>query len=431
MTQPRRIAAVSVARRVCEERGWRLGDTCGYQIGLDHEHVSVDKTRICYVTTGVLLQKLINNNCLGVYTHIIVDEVHERTLDTDFVLLICKLHSYARTQAATKLKVVLMSATFDTSMFREYFAEPLETSMLVMSNSSAVNSYAASELVSQMPAPLVHVDSSTYRVHDVYWDQLVEFRTSCIKDYMEELFLKRYQSLYASYGFVDMDQLLNRTRLGAIREHNQFVYSSQHRDRVRSDKRAAYELMTSHMRQVKFDSHEPDMKGEAMLMVICLLRYFDDLDIKAVKESPDYYKDEDDDNDSSHVVTEDDEDKHSNLDAESQLKKKQSRSGEFEQRRRVRIINGMAEKRSSVLIFVPGMEFIKELQELLQRELPDNKLRILPLHSDIVLDQQKLVFEPSQPLMRKVIISTTIAESSITVPDVKVNISWEYFNHIL
>jgi hypothetical protein len=51
VTQPRRIAAVSVAQRVCNERSWDLGTVCGYQIGLDRKHMSPD-TRICYVTTG-------------------------------------------------------------------------------------------------------------------------------------------------------------------------------------------------------------------------------------------------------------------------------------------------------------------------------------------------------------------------------------------
>ena len=53
ITQPRRIAAVSVATRVCNERNWSLGTVCGYQIGLDRKHQSAD-TRICYVTTGIL-----------------------------------------------------------------------------------------------------------------------------------------------------------------------------------------------------------------------------------------------------------------------------------------------------------------------------------------------------------------------------------------
>ena len=80
VTQPRRIAAISVAKRVCSERGWELGGICGYQIGLDRDHVSED-TRITYCTTGVLLQKLIGPQAdenFEKYTHIILDEVHER-----------------------------------------------------------------------------------------------------------------------------------------------------------------------------------------------------------------------------------------------------------------------------------------------------------------------------------------------------------------
>jgi ATP-dependent RNA helicase TDRD9 len=100
ITQPRRIAAMSVAKRVCFERGYTLGTFCGYQIGLDRSTINLD-TRISYVTTGVLLQKLINSSKKGPqvdsfdhYTHIILDEVHERDLDTDFVMLVIKLKSY-------------------------------------------------------------------------------------------------------------------------------------------------------------------------------------------------------------------------------------------------------------------------------------------------------------------------------------------------
>lgn len=399
VTQPRRIAAVSVARRVCDERGWRLGDICGYQIGLDRVHLS-ENTRICYVTTGVLLQKLINNNC-GSYTHIIIDEVHERSLDTDFVLLVLKLQSYSR---QFKVKVVLMSATFDTSLFRQYFAEPLDMSMLV-----------AGDVVDHIPAPLIQIESCAYNVQEFYWDQLTDFRgSSPVTKYLQELYLTRYQSIYASIGYVEFDNLIGRQK-SSSRRADEFVYSSQYRDRIRADERAAFDFMAAQMRSVKFDFDEPDICGESMLMVACLLRYFDELDIKAVKESPDFY-----DVDNELLETSDDEE----VGNGNKPSIKSTTSGATEDkknRRRLRIINGQAEQRSSVLIFVPGMDQIKDVQEMLKRELPDNKLTILPLHSDIVIDQQKLVFEPSQPCWRKVIISTTIAESSITVPDVKVN----------
>lgn len=73
VTQPRRIAALSVAKRVAEERKWDLGTLVGYQIARDRK-VSED-TRITYMTTGVLMQKLIKEKSLGEYTHIILDEV--------------------------------------------------------------------------------------------------------------------------------------------------------------------------------------------------------------------------------------------------------------------------------------------------------------------------------------------------------------------
>lgn len=385
VTQPRRIAAVSVARRVCEERGWRLGEICGYQIGLDRVHQS-ENTRICYVTTGVLLQKLINNAC-SQYTHIIIDEVHERSLDTDFVLLILKLQSYSR---QNKVKIVLMSATFDTSLFRRYFAEPLDMSMIV-----------GGELVDHIPAPLIQIECCPFRVQEFYWNDLTNFESSPITKIMKDLYLTRYQTLYGMYGFVEFDHLINRQKSSTRLRGDEFVYSNQYRDRVRSDTKAATDFMISQMRGVKFEADEPDIRGETMLMVVCLLKYFDQLDAKAVMDSPDFYDEE------TAAQTSDDE---------------ETKKPGGEHRRRLRIINGLAEQRNSVLIFVPGMDQIKDMEQLLKRELNDNKLTILPLHSDIVLDQQKLVFEPAQPLHRKVIISTTIAESSITVPDIKVSL---------
>jgi len=79
VTQPRKIAAKSVAMRVCQERGWELGGLVGYKVGLDKEHASLD-TRLLYCTTGVLKKMIIAKKHLNDWTHVILDEVHERYL---------------------------------------------------------------------------------------------------------------------------------------------------------------------------------------------------------------------------------------------------------------------------------------------------------------------------------------------------------------
>lgn len=81
-TQPRRIAATSIAKYVAHCRGWQVGDIVGYQIGMDRK-VS-EQTHLSFVTTGVLLQKMINMKNLTQYTHIILDEVRYRVFWNDF-----------------------------------------------------------------------------------------------------------------------------------------------------------------------------------------------------------------------------------------------------------------------------------------------------------------------------------------------------------
>lgn len=76
-TQPRRIATTSIAKFICKERNWQLGNLVGYQIQLDKK--TSDDTRLTFCTTGVLLQKLVNQRNLNEYTHVILDEVQKWT----------------------------------------------------------------------------------------------------------------------------------------------------------------------------------------------------------------------------------------------------------------------------------------------------------------------------------------------------------------
>ena len=103
VTQPRKLAASSLAKRVCQERQWELGGLVGYQVGLDKANKSPD-TRLLYVTTGVLKKMIIAKKNLNTWTHIILDEVHERNEDMDLLMLMCKkfLFTNSRNTKVTK-----------------------------------------------------------------------------------------------------------------------------------------------------------------------------------------------------------------------------------------------------------------------------------------------------------------------------------------
>lgn len=117
-TQPRRIAATSIADRVATERGEAVGSTVGYQIRL--ESCISQKTALTYTTSGYLLRALMgskNKELFENITHLILDEVHEREKLTDFLLIAIRdaLPLYP------KLKVILMSATMNADVFSQYF----------------------------------------------------------------------------------------------------------------------------------------------------------------------------------------------------------------------------------------------------------------------------------------------------------------------
>ncbi|XP_063151405.1 3'-5' RNA helicase YTHDC2 isoform X3 [Candoia aspera] len=115
-TQPRRLAAIAVAERVAAERREKIGQTIGYQIRLE-SRVS-PKTLLTFCTNGVLLRTLMaGDSALSTVTHVIVDEVHERDRFSDFLLT--KLRDML--QKHSSLKLILSSAALDVNLFVRYF----------------------------------------------------------------------------------------------------------------------------------------------------------------------------------------------------------------------------------------------------------------------------------------------------------------------
>ncbi|MFA7542421.1 MAG: DEAD/DEAH box helicase, partial [Lysobacterales bacterium] len=114
-TQPRRIAARSVARRVAEELDSPLGGTVGYQVRFDVKAGA--GTAIKFMTDGILLAEVQNDRWLRAYDTIIIDEAHERSLNIDFLLGLLK----RLLQKRDDLKVIITSATIDSARFSDFF----------------------------------------------------------------------------------------------------------------------------------------------------------------------------------------------------------------------------------------------------------------------------------------------------------------------
>jgi ATP-dependent RNA helicase DHX57 len=140
-TQPRRISTIGLAERISDERCDRVGRETGYVIR--GENKTGPDTRILFVTTGVLLRMLQADPDALNADYVFVDEVHERLVDSDFLLILLRrvLAKFAH------LRVVLMSATIDTATFANFFNTPLNH---------------------------IHIEGRTFPIQDHYLDSVLQ-----------------------------------------------------------------------------------------------------------------------------------------------------------------------------------------------------------------------------------------------------------------
>ncbi|XP_072985562.1 DExH-box ATP-dependent RNA helicase DExH3-like [Typha latifolia] len=139
-TQPRRISAMAVSERVAAERGEKLGESVGYKVRL--EGMKGRDTRLLFCTTGILLRRLLVDRNLKGITHVIVDEIHERGMNEDFLLIVLK----DLLQRRPELRLVLMSATLNAELFSSYFGG----------------------------APMIHIPGFTYPVRIHFLENVLE-----------------------------------------------------------------------------------------------------------------------------------------------------------------------------------------------------------------------------------------------------------------
>ncbi|XP_050204550.1 DExH-box ATP-dependent RNA helicase DExH3 [Mercurialis annua] len=139
-TQPRRISAMAVADRVSAERGEPLGETVGYKVRL--EGMKGKNTHLLFCTSGILLRRMLSDRNLSGITHVFVDEIHERGMNEDFLLIVLK-DLLPRRQ---DLRLILMSATLNAELFSNYFGD----------------------------APKIHIPGFTYPVRSHFLEDVLE-----------------------------------------------------------------------------------------------------------------------------------------------------------------------------------------------------------------------------------------------------------------
>ncbi|XP_029450233.1 putative ATP-dependent RNA helicase DHX57 isoform X3 [Rhinatrema bivittatum] len=331
-TQPRRMSAISVAERVAKERAERLGLTVGYQIRL--ESVQSSATRLLYCTTGILLKRLEGDTFLQGVTHVIVDEVHERTEESDFLLLVLKDVMVQRPD----LCIVLMSATLNAELFSQYFKS----------------------------APVVNIPGRMFPVDQFFLEDAIAVTGYVLED----------GSPYARSA----QQSIRETTGGSARGRSYQDMLEDLEEEMRSS------LHFQDNKDVK-DSIPDQQLNFRQLMA----RYkgFNKSVIKTMTVM-DMVK--------------------INLELIEALLEW--------------IVKGNhSYPPGAVLVFLPGMAEIKMLYEQLQSNaLFSNRCAkrciIYPLHSSLSSEEQQAVFQKAASGVIKIILSTNIAETSITIDDI-------------
>ncbi|KAM0753239.1 P-loop containing nucleoside triphosphate hydrolase protein [Meredithblackwellia eburnea MCA 4105] len=312
-TEPRRISAISLAQRVSSELGEAPG-ACGTRNSLVGYSIRLDarvspSSRIVYATTGIVLRMLEGRESLADCTHIIIDEVHERSIDSDFLLIILREILEQRKD----LKVILMSATVDADKIAAYMGG----------------------------CPVITVPGRTFPVASHFLEDVVELTHYRLDPNSDSPYVSR------------------RNRNGKSRKGDQDDLPPEDDDDD-SDILPANnsQLALSKQSRITLDCMDQNAINYdiivSLLENVCLIRQ----DLVAFS--------------------------------------------------------------SAILIFLPSLESIRRLSDILESHhaFGSNHFLVLPLHSTISNENQGLVFNIPKHGVRKIVLSTNMAETGVTIPDI-------------
>ena len=364
VAQPRRIAAVGVAERVAEEGGTGRApgdDGCDVGYHIRHERRVGRAASVVFATTGVVLRILAGDPDLGGVDVVILDEVHERSSDGDFLMAALRdlvTAGSARGPGSERpLKLVLMSATVDSDFFVNYLKEGGNTSRRSDEDSKP-----------RATIPVIHIEGRAYPVEDFY-----------LEDAIEAIVSSDDSMLQSSDDMFDLD-----LQAGRRKKQKQKRNGKQH-----AGKDEAL------VRESRYDFLEKQFSSDTADFV-------SDFDKRAKVPAKDCHLKSISSGDlplglAFHLVF--------HLD---------------------RLHRPQDDGDGAILVFLPGYDDIAKLNDAFKQAADNsggyandaNNLHVLCLHGSMPTSEQRAIFRKPPAGKRKVVLSTNVAESSITVEDV-------------
>lgn len=398
-TQPRRISAMSVAERIAFERGEIVGDNIGYKIRLETK--GGKHSSIMFCTNGILLRVLVgkgfsksnrksekmrSNEGTFEVTHIIVDEIHERDSYSDFIIAILRdmLPSYPH------LRLILMSATLDAERFSQYFGG----------------------------CPIIRVPGFTYPVKSFYLEDILSILKSTDNNHLDSISLDE----------IMQDAELTEDHTASLDEAIDLAWSSDEFDLL-------LELISSEATP-RLCNHQHSLTGVSPLIVfarkgrvsdVCMLLSLGaNCDVRAKDGKTAMEWAEKENHGEVVEIIRRHLDHHNSRSEEEQLLEKYLATVNTEvidiiliERLLKKICSDSEE--GAILIFLPGWDEINRTREklLASSYFEDaSKFLIISLHSMVPAVEQKKVFTRPPRGSRKIILSTNIAETAVTIDDV-------------
>eukprot|EP00931_Biecheleriopsis_adriatica_P004603 TRINITY_DN106246_c0_g1_i1.p1 TRINITY_DN106246_c0_g1~~TRINITY_DN106246_c0_g1_i1.p1 ORF type:complete len:1504 (-),score=385.33 TRINITY_DN106246_c0_g1_i1:4-4470(-) len=386
ITQPKRIAAISLAQRVAWERSGEVGGEVGHAVRGDTIMPSEEHGgSIEFCTVGTLLRRVVTDPLLSRYNVVVLDEVHERDLMTDFLLILLKEVIDKRPD----LRLVLMSATLDVQTFTNY-----------LSGAAVVEVPSGT----RYPVEEIHLE-------DPFFQQFSETKKLLTQEAAHRTAAPGAGEMheFTLAGTSASQQEVEDTAAADEGEEGEDEEDSDSTPPLASLQEQIWQ-MTSYSDEVKqaWSQFQEQRDQTSEMDTTDLLEFMNTQGVKPwsggkasweVTSSATWWGS--DSNDMTFIKL-----------AEETIVKVYPQLFEFSEDDEVGV--------GSVLCFLPGWAEIKRLADRLETSPHAGKLWVLKLHSTVTKEEQQQIFEEAPEGKVKVVLGTNIAESSVTINDVRV-----------